>query len=488
MRSTSNDNDQMKFKRLVLVSPSPDKEWDISYTSTGTVVPPGLCSIATATRESFPDLEITVYDGDVEPEEDIEKKVAKQCDFETLVGISCKMLNHENCKVIGKIAKQKGATVAIGGQYVSSRALTDKEGKDIVPFVARDILEFNDVYDYSIQRDGESAVVDLIKGNDIEKIPNLCYRKNGEVVMNPLKLPCLDDIPPTDRSFVDKYLTEYSQKFKEQFKNVKNYERKYKVAFYSQKGCYKATQCGPCAFCAIPDVDKLRQRDPERIWKELGELKEKYGNVVAYDICDDFLGDKEYFEAFKKAKPPGLDVALRIYMTADDITEERLKQLKELGVDEVTVGVESADADCLRNASKRATPTDNYNAVKLLAKYDIFADIGVLFGFTGETKESVKANLDFIKACSSIPNFRYYMCVSIIIPHRGSTIFNKLYLKHKKYQTKEYRNYPRKCMLDMLEERIKEECDVDIDYLENAVTEGLKYSPVKVCLSRSLGS
>lgn len=488
MRSAPNDNNQMKFRKLILVSPSPDEEWDISYTSTGTVVPPGLCSIATAARKSFPGLEIEVYDGDVEPEDDIEEKVAEQCDSETLVGISCKMLNHENCKVIGKIAKQKGAAVAIGGQYVSSRSLTDKEGEDIVPSVAKDILEFNGVYDYSIQRDGEAAVVDLIKGKNPEEIPNLCYRKNGDVVMNPLRLPCLNDIPPTDRSFVDKYMVEYSRRFKEQFKDIKNYERKCKVAFYSQKGCYKATKCGPCAFCAVPDVDKLRQRDPERIWKELGELKEKYGDVVAYDICDDFMGDKKYFEAFKKAKPPGLDVALRIYMTADDVTEERLKELKELGVDEVTVGVESADAGCLRNASKRATPKDNYNAIRLLAKHDIFTDIGVLFGFPGETKESVKANLDFIKECSSIPNFRYYMCVSIIIPHRGSTIFNKLYLKHKKYQTEEYRNHPRECMLDMIEERIKEECDVDLDYLEKAVTEGLKYSPVKVCLSRSLGS
>ena len=487
MRSTLNDNGQMKFKKLLLVSPSPDKEWDTSYTSTGTVVPPGLCSIATVARESFPGLEITVYDGDVEPEEDIEKTVAEQCDSETLVGISCKMLNHENCKVIGKIAKQKGAAVAIGGQYVSSRGLIDGTGEYVVPPVVSDILGFNDMYDYSVQRDGEFVIVDLIKGKSPEDVPNLCYRKDGEVVMNPLKLPDLDDIPIADRSFVEKYMPEYSRRFKEMFKIIEDYTHEYKIAYYSQKGCHKATKCGPCAFCSIPNADRLRQRNPELVWKELRELKEKYGDILAYDICDDFLGDREYFESFRKAKPPDLKVALRVYLKADDVDEERLKQLKEIGVTEVNLGAESFNAVCLRTAGKKATPKDNYNAIKLLTEYDFITDIGIIFGFSGETKESVRVNLDFMKACSNIPNFRYYNSVSIVIPYRGSMIFNKLYLGNKKYQTEEYRNYPRKMILDMLKEWVKNECEVDMDYLEDAIDEGLKYAPIKISLSRTLG-
>jgi len=51
----------MEFKKLLLVSPSPDEEWDLSYTSSGTVVPPGMCSIATAAKKNFPDLEIDFY-------------------------------------------------------------------------------------------------------------------------------------------------------------------------------------------------------------------------------------------------------------------------------------------------------------------------------------------------------------------------------------------------------------------------------------------
>ena len=84
---------------------------------------------------------------------------------------------------------------------------------------------------------------------------------------------------------------------------------------------------------------------------------------------------------------------IRIQYINDDIA----RMMKESGCDGVYLGIESTNKQVLRNMKKAATRSKYMEGIEYLKKYNIIAFAAFIVGFPGETQESIRDNIEFIK-------------------------------------------------------------------------------------------
>jgi len=369
--------------------------------------PLGILSVGTYIKQNNPGVEVEILDGNNVLTLDA---VKSRIDAD-LVGISVTGLGYDHAIEVAKVAKQRGARVILGGAAATP--------------LAREILRYYDFVDAVIRYDGELAFSKYVAAAPLGSIENLVYRDNHEIKENPIKLPCLDELPVPDRDLLDMEVY---------FKNSKDpkypicdpFERPMNI--YSQKGCmWRSQEGGGCVFCSVPYYD-LRLREPKLVWDEISALVEKYQADFIWDPSDNLVGDKEWFKAFCAAKPNGLKIHYTNYVDAEDIDEEVAKLLAESGCVSVFVGMETGDPKMLESMNKRSTLEDNMRAMELLQKYRIGVIAGVVVGVQGESKESLERTVEFLKKLTEFDNFDRFEWGSLI-PFPGSKA-NRMLREH----------------------------------------------------------
>ncbi len=177
---------------------------------------------------------------------------------------------HEQALEIARIVKERDSRkiVVMGGSHVSG----DPAG----------VLE-SPVVDYVILGEGEIRFSHLLKeverrGERIGEIDGVGYRKDGSIVINPLKtfIQNLDDLPHPARELLD--LDRYRMK------------KGRSTMIITSRGCPHG-----CAYCSGHLVmgGFFRSRSPEAIVQEMVECHEQYG-IKSFDIEDDnFTYDRE---------------------------------------------------------------------------------------------------------------------------------------------------------------------------------------------------
>jgi len=419
--------------------------------------PLGIVSVGTYIKQNNPDVEVEILDGNnvLTLDQAIDKIDAD------VVGISATAGGYDNAIKVAKVAKQKGARIILGGAAATP--------------LARDILRYYDFVDAVIRYDGEHAFSKYVAGRPLGSIENLVYRKNGEIRENPVKLPCLNELPPPDRDLLD---------MEEYFKNSKDpaypicdpFKRPMNI--YSQKGCmWRSMKEGGCVFCSVPYYN-LRLRKPELVWDEISSLVEKYQADFIWDPSDNLVGDKDWFRTFCASKPKGLKIPYTNYVDAENIDEETARLLAESGCVSVFVGMESGDPKMLKSMNKRAKLEDNLRAMKLLQKYRIGVIAGVVVGVQGESKESMDKTIGFLKRITEFDNFDRFEW-GTLIPFPGSKA-NGILRKHPdlEYKYKDFGNNKYLFQLvSMIQDWHRYYCEINfndiLEFQDRVVQEGL---------------
>ncbi len=409
--------------------------------------PLGILSIGTYIKQNNPGAEVEILDGNnVLTLDEVKHRLAAD-----LVGISTTALNYDNAIEVAKIAKKRGAQVILGGATATP--------------LAKEILKYFNFIDAVIKYDGETAFSKYIAGAPLNTIENLVYRHGNEIKENPIKLPCLDELPVPDRDLLEMEVY---------FENSKNpdypicHPFKRPVNIYSQKGCIWRSQVeGGCMFCSIPYYD-LRLREPKLVWDEISSLVEKYQADFFWDPSDNLVGDKEWFQAFCAAKPTNLKIHYTNYADAKGIDEEIARLLAESGCVSVFLGMETGDPEMLTSMNKRSTFEDNLRAMELLQKYRIGVIAGVVVGAPGESKQSLERTVSFLKRLTEFDNFDRFEWGSLI-PFPGSRA-NRMLREHPQLKNK-YLNFGDTSYLFqlvcMIQDWHKYYCDIDFaDILE----------------------
>jgi len=226
---------------------------------------------------------------------------------------------------------------------------------------------------------------------DLAAVPNLIWRRDGGIVVNPVKIvDRLDDIPFPAWELMD----------------PKTYPESPHGGFFRSwptapiiitRGCPMQ-----CTFCAGKSVttDKVRARSVANVIAEVELLKRQYG-------VNDLLLEDENFTLHKKvvhafceallAKDLKMTWSCPAGVRLDTLDLEMLKLMERAGCHSLAVGVEFGSQRIHDLTKKRLT------LGKIKEKMELFRHVGIkttgffMFGIPGETKEEMKQTIKFAK-------------------------------------------------------------------------------------------
>lgn len=389
------------LNKLQLINPPMDKGYSHSL-RTGIYPPLNLGVLASYIKKSLKNFEIELFDGEIESLKSIKTNI--KADF---VGISCNTLTYKSAIDIANVAKQKGAKVFFGGPYAS--------------VIAEQILLNQPFIDCVVVGDGEQAVKMILENQPYEIIPNLAYRKNGEIVQNKTMKTNMSEMALPD--YCNLPLDVYFANHRERYGHYKPFNSS--LAIYSIKGCeWRDKTNGGCVFCMIPHFG-VTHKKPVHVWNEIMYFHELYKVDSFWEVSDSFVDNDEWLREFKDTKPAGLDISLHIYGRANGINAEKAKLLKEIGVFEVFIGAESGDNQILRNTRKGITTNTTRRAIQALKNEGINVIVSFVLGLPGETKETLAKTVDFAKELANYGNIQE-TSTSIMFPMPGSQVFTNL--------------------------------------------------------------
>jgi radical SAM superfamily enzyme YgiQ (UPF0313 family) len=327
-------------------------------------------------------------------------------------GLTCLSAYYNEVVELSKQLKENGITVIIGGIHptffpyqtlVESKADYVCCGEGEIPLLALLKNNMNNVI-----RDGNE--VTTIKGvyslNEL-KDKNTPYGRSDSIEN-------LDDIPYPDWE----QLQPASRKYQTQNGLSKGYPA---VGIFTSRGCPF-----PCKFCASPNFyqKKIRFRSAENIIGEIKLLTEKYGIKEIQFLDDNITLERTHIESLCDAM---LKNNIRVPfccpngIRADKIDDTMVKLMKKAGFYSTNLGIESANAEILKNIRKSESIDTIQNAITILRKNRIVVGGFFIFGLPGETKETIKETLDF--ALHSGLDIAFFGIFSVL---PGSDYWNEL--------------------------------------------------------------
>ena len=253
----------------------------------------------------------------------------------------------------------------------------------------REILEEFEDADFVLKGECEKTIIDLCQvlenNGTLEEIQGLCYRKNGEIICDD-STPCFENL--NDLELPAKILLQEAY-LKKRYYNVLVKERPLD-ALITSRGCPYL-----CKFCHNVD-HTYRTVSAERVMDEIYEI---FSRGIRYiRIADDnFTLDRDramrIFSLIEKEK---LNINIELKSRVTSVDKELIEKAKKVGVCQIIYGCESGVQDILDRMQKGITLENIVNACRLAKEAGIRHHTGWLFGFPGETPETINKTVDFI--------------------------------------------------------------------------------------------
>lgn len=252
--------------------------------------------------------------------------------------------------------------------------------------------------------DNMCRLLDYIEGSkevELTDIPGICYKKDGEWICNRKIVETPEDLPVPDRTHFYKNSHRFRYLCFKPLALVKN--------SYS---CQK--KCNFC-FCTNRNGGRYACRSVDKLVDEIASL-----DVPAVHITDDnFLVNREYLEEFiRLIKEKDIHKKYLIYGRADFIAnnEDIIKELAEIGLALVMVGLEATNDEELDSYNKHVSLHENEECIRILSENHIFC-AGLFIVHQAMTKEDFKKLYKWIASRDIIPT------VSVFTPMQGSAMY-----------------------------------------------------------------
>lgn len=320
-----------------------------------------------------------------------------------IVGISFMTPQYNYAAEILKVVKEIDSNIKTlaGGVHVS--ALPEK------------ILSIKEL-DYVVIGEGEITARELVSflmgasDKKLQEIAGVGFVRNNKVVLTePRKLvPDLDTLPfpawhllPMNRYSVE---------------NLGGEKKQPVYPLLSSRGCPNQ-----CIFCSSHVVfkRKFRQRSAQNVINEIEFLKKEY-NARQFDFVDDTVTVNkkrmeklcDYFISSRKG------VLWLCNSRVNTVTSELLEKMYRAGCRRIDFGVESGNADILKNIKKGVTLEQVINAHHWAKQAGLIISSFFMVGNLGETKEHIKRTADFIDELETD-----YVGATISTPFPGTELY-----------------------------------------------------------------
>ncbi len=310
-----------------------------------------------------------------------------------MVAISTITSTAPRAYAIADEARRLGKPVLLGGPHVT--------------FLAGEAMEHAD---FVVRGEGEETLMAFIdaweQGKEFSSLPNLSYRKNGEVVHNPSRRAWvdLDRIP-----FPDFSLLKLSRQ---------GARRRRIIPVETSRGCPF-----DCSFCAVTGMfgRVYRFRSTDAVLEELRRYDDRRNFIFFYD--DNFTANrrrtKELLEGMVRA---GFKFRWTAQVRADVTKDiELVRLMKRARCHTVYIGFESTNPESLKAMRKRQTVEEIARAARILRGHGIHIHGMFVFGFDEDDWRTVKETVKFArKARLTSTQFM------ILTPLPGSEFYEKV--------------------------------------------------------------
>jgi radical SAM superfamily enzyme YgiQ (UPF0313 family) len=178
-----------------------------------------------------------------------------------------------------------------------------------------------------------------------------------------------------------------------------------------------------CTFCASHNAHgrKMRYHSVDRVAADIGRMQRQYGisGVVIQD--DHFMGGKERpYEIVSAIKDLGLDMFFQNALTIFALEPRFLRLLKEAGVHELVLPIESGSERVLRDIMKKPLRLNMVPpVVQNCREAGIFTDCNIILGMPGETKDDIEESRRFLKTI-----YADWFRVFVATPIPGSAMYD----------------------------------------------------------------
>jgi len=266
-------------------------------------------------------------------------------------------------------------------------------------FHAERLLTVCPEFDFVVRGEGETVVSEafgrIAQGENWRETPGLAYRKDGTPVLNPLPplVHDLDSLPFPARD------------------ELKAVGGGMPALILSSRGCNHR-----CSFCSIPSFYGLsggrapRFRSPGNVLDEIEHVMADTGIREFVFADDNFIGpgtrNRERVVRFaEEIRNRKLDFTFTIECRVDEIDEEILRLLKDVGMNRVFIGIESAVQRQLDTYRKRITVEQNRQAVELIRRLGLRFHAGFIILDPYTTMDEVLENMQFLRGLN-LPEYQ----------------------------------------------------------------------------------
>jgi len=293
----------------------------------------------------------------------------------------------------------------------------------VFPTFAPDLVMTYSNVDMICVGEGENAMIDLantISNKDTpSNLTNLWIRqKDGSIQKNSISRPVsIDEIPA---------ITDIELFGEERFYRPMGGKIRRLLPVETHRGCPFT-----CSFCNSPGQNRLygdgdfvkglsffRKKDMNLVKTEIENHIKKYNVEYIYFWADTFLAwDQnefdQFIEMYSKIKLP-----FWCQTRIETIDQGKFEQLKEVGLDRVTFGLEHGNAKFRAEVVKREYTNDSaIRKIKIVEKLGITFSVNNIIGFPDETRElafdTIELNRQFKSDNTSC---------SILVPFHGTEL------------------------------------------------------------------
>ena len=297
--------------------------------------------------------------------------------------------------------------------------------------------------------EGEVALPTLLSkiesGEDITHIQGLWLKKDDKTIQKNSVAPLmeLDKLPLMDLSFIDDrhfYATIAGHVYRMTY-------------FGTQRGCPR--RCSYCSNQIFLNIYKQnvkgyigRKMSIPRVIDNLVHLKTNYDMNFFQIIDDDFMlrsiEDIKVFHSLYKEK---VDLPFWIQAEANNVTEEKVRHLKDAGLIAIAMGIETGNEYIRKKVFNRnTTKEESIRAFKIMHKYDIRTSGNVIIGVPHEGRKEIFDTIELVRKCKPKS-----LGINVYVPYYGTKL--REYCIEKGYINKDYihdgRSPPLKLVLDM---------------------------------------
>ncbi len=381
--------------KVTLINPA---QLDSKYKFMGVVAPPlGLAYMAAVLEEN--NFEVNIIDAcALEMDWECLGDELKSCS-PRVIAITALTPTIGKALETAKLAKKicPDAMIVLGGYHPT--------------FNYKEILE-QEFVDVVIMGEGENTLLDLVRtidnGGSLNNVNGLAF-KDVITTARPL-IEDLDDLPFPARHLLP---IEYYK--------LLNMETRM-TTMITSRGC--PMQCSFCSSAALHG-SKLRLRSIDNILDEMEFLVNELGIETIAFMDDTFtLNKRRVLEICSGIKARNINVLWGCTARVDTLNAEVLKSMRDAGCITLFMGVESADQQMLDEVNKQTTIEKIRNAFEVSRKEKIRTIASVVLGMPGDTHESIKNTINFVKELN--PSYAIF---SLATPYPGTKFYQQTFEK-----------------------------------------------------------